>query len=333
MKKPWIMVLFTLLLSVLLVACNNAEEKVANQTQKEKEEIKEEPSIYPLTYTDALGKEVIIEKEPKRVISLMHVLYPDVLLALDTKPIGIANADTMFNLWEAYQSFVEEQTFTDIGDVRSPSLEKILELKPDLILAASGVHDQLYDQLSAIAPVVYLNQRAMSTDQELAVTEISKVLGKEQQGKALLEEVSKKITDGREALKNFTAKGETVVFTSVNTKEGFWIYGKNIAPTNLEHGLGIKVPQNYPEDMTKEVSMEGMSVLNPDHLFIFLDKSGITMSEEEFLKSYEESAVWKNINAVKNKNIYIVDRSLFAQDAPIATMYGIDIVVDLLKDK
>lgn len=263
----------------------------------------------------------------------MHVLYPDVLLALDTKPIGIANADTMFNLWEAYQSFVEEQTFTDIGDVRSPSLEKILELKPDLILAASGVHDQLYDQLSAIAPVVYLNQRAMSTDQELAVTEISKVLGKEQQGKALLEEVSKKITDGREALKNFTAKGETVVFTSVNTKEEFWIYGKNIAPTNPEHGLGIKVPQNYPEDMTKEVSMEGMSVLNPDHLFIFLDKSGITMSEEEFLKSYEESAVWKNINAVKNKNIYIVDRSLFAQDAPIATMYGIDIVVDLLKDK
>ena len=73
------------------------------------------------------------------------------------------------------------------------------------------MHDQLYDQLSAIAPVVYLNQRAMSTDQELAVTEISKVLGKEEQGKALLEEVSEKITDGREALKNFTAKGETVV--------------------------------------------------------------------------------------------------------------------------
>ena len=54
----------------------------------------------------------------------MHVLYPDVLLALDTKPVGIANADTMFNLWESYQSFVKEQKFKDIGDVRSPSLEK-----------------------------------------------------------------------------------------------------------------------------------------------------------------------------------------------------------------
>ncbi|WP_196426703.1 iron-siderophore ABC transporter substrate-binding protein [Lysinibacillus cavernae] len=333
MKKSVILMLLFALLAVLLVACNNAEEKVVNQPQKEEGEMKEEPSSYPLTYTDAIGKEVVIEKEPQRVISLMHVLYPDVLLALDTKPVGIANADTMFNLWEAYQSFTKEQKFADIGDVKSPSLEKIVELKPDLILAASGVHDQLYDQLSAIAPVVYLNQRAMSTDQELAVTEISKVLGKEEQGKALLEEVSKKITDSREALKNFTAKGETVVFTSVNTKEGFWIYGKNIAPTNSENGLGIKVPENYPEDITKEVSMEGMSVLNPEHLFIFLDKSGITISEDEFLKSYEESAVWKNINAVKNGNIYIVDRSLFAQDAPIATMYGIDVVVDILKDK
>ncbi len=54
---------------------------------------------------------------------------------------------------------------------------------------------------------------------------------------------------------------------------------------------------------------------------------------KEDIQSYEESAVWNNINAVKNKNVYIVDRSLFAQDAPIATMYGIDIVVDLLKDK
>lgn len=345
MKKSWLYLLLSVVLLVLLAACNNDEEsagadaedntpKVENE-EKETEEVVEaevEVSVYPITYTDALGHEVVIDKKPERVISIMHVLYPDVLLALGIEPVGIADADMQFNLWEAYQPYVEKKKFDDIGNVRSPNMEKILELEPDLIMAAAGVHDQLYDQLAAIAPVVYLNQRAMSFDRELGITEISRMLGKEEAGTALLEEVNKKIADGRDKLASFTAKGESVVFTAATANGGFAVYGQNIAPTNPENGLGLQVPQGYPEDITQEVSMEGMSVLNPDHLFILLDKSGYTVAEDA-LKAYENNNVWKNINAVKNGNVYVVDRSLFAQDAPIATMYGVDVVVELLENK
>lgn len=345
MKRIWSIAICTIVLSIILTACGSTEKaqteedtSLVTESEVTEQEIVENisvnESIYPITYVDALGKQVIIEKEPERIVSVMHVLYPDVLLSLGIVPVGIASADTQFSTWEAYKSYIEQYEFVDIGEPRSPNIEKILSLQPDLILAAANVHDPVYDQLSAIAPVVYFDQRKMQTDRTYAVQEISKALGKESEGEALLAQIDEKITAGREELASFAAKGETVLFTTVYKNGTFGLYGQNIAPTNPENGLGLTVPSNYPEDTTKEMSMEGMSVLNPDHLFIFLDKSehGQTVAEDE-LKELEKSAVWKNIPAVKNGNVYIVDRSLFAQDAPLATMYGIDQVVNILKDK
>jgi iron complex transport system substrate-binding protein len=338
MKKICAYFAFALILSVFLVGCSNSSkeketESVEETKTSEKNDSKEgAESVWPKTYVDALGKEVVLQEEPKRVVSVMHLLYPDVLLSLDIVPVGIADADKQFNKWEAYQPYVEKHDFEDVGETRNPNIEKIIEQEPDLIMASAGVHDQLYDQLSAIAPVVYLDQRSMSFDRELGVTEISSLFGKEAEGEKILEEVNNKIAEGRQELANFVSKGETVVFTSVNPKGNFWLYGQNIAPTNPENGLGLKVPEGYPKDIAKELSMEGMSVLNPDHLFIFLDKSGYTVAGDA-LKGFEKNSVWNNINAVKNGNVYIVDRSLFAQDAPIATIYGIDQVVEILKDK
>ncbi len=350
MNKVWKLAFYTVILSLLVTACGNSDnarqaedthqspaagaiEQVEVDRMQEESEVAEE-SIYPVTYADALGKQVVIEQEPERVISVMHVLYPDVLLSLGIVPVGIASADTQFSTWEAYQSYVEKHEFVDIGEPRNPNIEKILSLQPDLILAAANVHDALYDQLQAIAPVVYFDQRKMQTDRTYAVQEISKALGMQAQGEAVLAQVDEKIKEGRSALANFTAKGETVLFATNYKNGNFGVYGQNIAPTNPGNGLGLTVPDNYPEDITKEISLEGLSVLNPDHLFIFLDKSerGQTIAEEE-LKAYEDSSVWNSIAAVKNGNVYIVDRSLFAQDAPLATIYGIDQVVDILKDK
>ncbi|MEG0258637.1 MAG: iron-siderophore ABC transporter substrate-binding protein [Lysinibacillus sp.] len=342
MKNIWNIAFCTITLSLALTGCGDAEktpEKEDTLVESESKEKKQDKatvneSIYPITYVDALGKEVVIEKEPKRVISAMHVLYPDVLLALGIAPIGIASADTQFSTWEVYQSYIEKHEFVDIGEPRNPNIEKILSLQPDLIFAAANVHDSAYDQLSAIAPVIYFDQRKMQLDRTYAIQEISKAIGKGAEGKALLAQIDEKIATGRKELAKFASKGETVLFATAYKNGNFGIYGENIAPTNKENGLGLTIPANYPKDITKEISMEGMSVLNPEHIFIFLDKNkdGQTIAEDG-LKELEKSSVWNSIPAVKNGNIYIVDRSLFAQDAPLATMYGIDKVVDILKDK
>jgi iron complex transport system substrate-binding protein len=297
------------------------------QTIEQEQENNEEISAFPITYTDALGREVVIEKEPQRIVSLMHVLYPDVLLSLGITPIGVASADTQHNIWEAYKSYTDVTKSEDIGAPRGINFEKVLSLEPDLILAAAGgIHDDLLEQLEAITTVVYIDQRKASTDRAYGVREISKVLGMEAEGEAVLERVNQKIADGREKLKDFAAKGETVVFSSLGDKVS-WLYGKNIAPTNEENGLGLKLPDNYPSDTTASIGVEGMAELNPDHLFILVDKA--TFKESD-LSTYTDNSVWNSISAVKNGNVHILDLSAFAQDAPIATEYGVDVVVDIL---
>jgi iron complex transport system substrate-binding protein len=46
---------------------------------------------------------------------------------------------------------------TDIGDARQPSLERIVALKPDLIIGDATLHGQAYDMFAKIAPTVLIN--------------------------------------------------------------------------------------------------------------------------------------------------------------------------------
>ncbi len=285
-------------------------------------------NVWPRTYVDSLGYEVVLDKEPKRIVTLMHVLYPDILLSLDVEPIGVAGADTMFNQWEAYSRYTKDKGIADIGSYESPNLEKIYELEPDLIIAASEYHEQAYDQLRAIAPVVYVDYMKTGSDRDEGVREFAKILGKEAEGAAVINKLNQKIAITREELKGLVGEDKTVVFSTANSNGGFWLYNKNITPTS-QSGLGLQVPQKYP-DGEELVTLEGMALLNPDYLFIFTDNSTDTSSDEA-LKEYTTSKVWNNISAVKNNHVFIVDRSWFAREAPVATDYGIDALLEIFK--
>ncbi len=323
MNRVWGLAGIFILLTMFMLGCGASEK---NKQEANQPATKEE-QIWPRTYVDALGHEVVLDKQPQKIVTLMHVLFPDILLALGSEPIGVAGADAMFNQWEAYQSYTQGKEIVDIGEYDSPNLEKILELEPDLIIAASEYHADAYNQLKAIAPVVYLGYMETGGDRNLGIREVAKILGKETEGEAVIANLDHKIAEARKKLQDLVGADETVIFCTANSDGNFWLYNKNITPTNQETGLGLKVPEPYPdgEDL---VGLEGMTVLNPDYLFIFVDKSSDTTSET-MVKEQLKGPVWDSINAVKNDRVFIVDRSWFAREAPVATDYGIDAIVDI----
>jgi ABC-type Fe3+-hydroxamate transport system substrate-binding protein len=125
--------------------------------------------------TAAARKE--IEAPAKRVIALSWALA-EMVLELGETPLAIADV-------EGYRTWVERpllpEAVKDVGLRREPSLERIAELEPDLILASDDQLD-LVPRLEEIAPVLYFD--AFSEDHDnyafarRAYLELAKALSK-----------------------------------------------------------------------------------------------------------------------------------------------------------
>lgn len=87
-------------------------------------------ATYPLTIEDAAGRQVTIERQPERIISIApsntEILYA---LGIEERVVAVDN----------YSNFPPEVSAKpDVGDYINPDLESIVAFEPDLILATAA---------------------------------------------------------------------------------------------------------------------------------------------------------------------------------------------------
>ncbi|MDQ0820957.1 iron complex transport system substrate-binding protein [Arthrobacter sp. V4I6] len=111
---------------------------------------------FPLTMQHTMGS-TSIEAVPKRVVAL-DPSYIDAALLLGADLVGYVQYRQDPNApFAPYLGDVADATkdSVNVGTLAEPNLEKILELKPDLVVSAKVRHEALYPQLSKIAPTIF----------------------------------------------------------------------------------------------------------------------------------------------------------------------------------
>ncbi len=168
-------------------------------------ETKSGSTTYPVTVTDNAGNSVTIEKEPQKIVSLSPATT-EILFALDQgdKVVGRTK----------YCDYPEAAlAVTDIGSFNSPTLEKIIELAPDIVVASDFVSDDIKQQLEATgAKVITFN--AADIDGVLAnIVQAGEVTNANDKAKEIVE----KMAADREVLieKAKTAKTQKSVFFDI----------------------------------------------------------------------------------------------------------------------
>jgi len=168
-------------------------------------ETKSGSTAYPVTVTDNAGNAVTIEKEPQKIVSLSPATT-EILFALDQgdKVVGRTK----------YCDYPEAAlAVTDIGSFNSPTLEKIIELAPDIVVASDFVSDDIKQQLEATgAKVITFN--AADIDGVLAnIVQAGEVTNANDKAKEIVE----KMAADRKALmeKAKTAKTQKSVFFDI----------------------------------------------------------------------------------------------------------------------
>lgn len=240
--------------------------------------------------------QVEIPLEPQRVIVLDDHTVLDPVLALEIKPVGVVSCSP--TCLEPFRG-IPEELVVDIPDVgvnaMEPSLEKIVGLNPDLILA-NGTNKKIYKQLSAIAPTV-LNDYHNIADFKGRLQHFAQILGREEKVEEILARYEERIQKLRQRL---GTKLET------KTVSILYFYNSQIVPSrdSLTHyqvlsDVGFQFTQAHQNVgiSWNPLSLEALPDYDADYLFLITNDQSL---------SFLEKPVWSTLKAVQNNQVYAV---------------------------
>ena len=227
---------------------------------------------YPLTLDTPFG-ETVLEERPERVAVVSAVgVDTESLLALNAVPVfAVAKYDgedpwLPEDLWEQVE-------FTEQGDAGEEiSAESIAASEPDLIvnLQAYETFDQnRFDQLSAIAPVLYAD--AEETSWQDVLSSLGKTLDLEGAADEKIAEFDARIEEIKADNPEFA--GKTISMVNVYSREYGASYetmpGTDTAA--IVESLGFVLPENayeFPEEEYGEISDEMVGLIDADLILV-----------------------------------------------------------------
>ncbi|MDZ8110155.1 MAG: iron-siderophore ABC transporter substrate-binding protein [Nostoc sp. DedQUE12a] len=241
-----------------------------------------------------------IPRHPQRVVTLWMGTFCSTL-ALGIKPIATA--------WYAGESFPEHlqgkaDGVKNIGF--QPNLEKILLLKPDVIVSTTRFQN-IYKQLSDIAPTVVLNNPSPPPPWQKHLEDTAKLFDKEQESKQLISKYWQRIEKLKQAL-SVSAEPMQVSVATIDKTFGIYTYGMKHPIGAVLNDIGLQRPSAQNGDFfTKgNISQENLSDIDGDVLFLSY-RGG--KAARETLEKLQKQPLWQKLKVVQKNQVYFVDSS------------------------
>ncbi|MEM7347720.1 MAG: iron-siderophore ABC transporter substrate-binding protein [Chloroflexota bacterium] len=269
----------------------------------------------------ALG-ESEVSANPQRVVVLDAM---DNVIALGIKPVGAANwIGTATGEQAAFPSYLDSATLEGIewlGDSKAPNIERIVALQPDLILGRNNRHGEIYDQLSAIAPTVIINQREIGgwREQFLAYAD---ALNRTVEAETLLADYDARAASIAEKLAALDPVPEVSVVRF--DPDRIVIYQRQIFAGSVVEDAGVtRPPQQDKDQRTERISLEQVEMIDGDVLFTVAANP-----EESILAELQENPLWGQLKAVQNEEVYAVSFDIWIGGWTIS---GANLILDDLE--
>lgn len=244
-----------------------------------------------------------LKKAPKRIVILDN-LYGEILEPLDLTPVGATTGQEGSQEFSTlFKKHYKDANVVSVGWQKSPDLEKIKELKPDLILMTVD-QEGLYDKLSEIAPTVgYRINTDENWDYHETSLKVAEIFDKRDEMKDALDRM-----DAKEAVfaENVKAKfgDQKLMYLRVTGNDiRYYAYGHF---GYLYDTYKFNRAQTFnPEDMYQVIDIDKLKDINPDLLIVQAD------SQDLLDNKLKNTPVWSNLKAVQNNNVIYADYSTY----------------------
>lgn len=298
-QSKFTLMLLMISLLLLLAACGDNNNE-ASETQ-EQNPAQEEDTSY--TVENAM-ESVTLEKAPEKVVILTNE-GTEALLALGVTPVGAVQSWTG-DPW--YDHIAADMEGVEVVGVESQvNVEAVAALQPDLIIGNKMRHEDIYEQLKAIAPTVYAETLRGNWKENFEL--YAKAVNKVEEGNQILADYDERI----EGLKTELGEDLNKEVSMVRFMAGdVRIYHKDSFSGVILEQLGFARPesQNVDDFAEKNVTKERIPAMDGDILFYFTYEVG-DGEASELEKEWIEDPLFNNLEVAKNNQVYKVDDAIW----------------------
>lgn len=303
MKKFWKIGLSAFLTLGLLAACGQGEknDKSSNEPQTQQETSQVDEATFPMTITDAIGKDITLEAPPEKIVSLIpsntEILFS---LGLKDEIVGVTDNDD-------YPPEVAEKE--KVGGMEY-NIEKIIALNPDIVFShesSMSLSEAAIEQLESAGVKVFVVNNAQDFNETYTTIEqLGRATGKLPVAeevianmKAKVEEVLAKVKDVEPKKVLVEASDEPDIYTAGNG-------------TFMNAMLEMIHAENVAADADDwyKIDAEQIIAKNPDVIVVTYHYV------PDILTKIPQRAGFDTINAVKNKAIVQVDENTTSRQGP-----------------
>ncbi|MBU5592632.1 ABC transporter substrate-binding protein [Clostridium sp. MSJ-4] len=285
-------------MAVLMSACSiGSSKKNDQQTRQTTGVVRSDGDT--ITVKDMKGI-VEIPANPQRVVDVSGSV--DELIIMGIPFIGSANT-SMFDgvtVPDYLQDYFIENKVEVVGNyagIMDLSLEKIAELKPDLIIMNIR-HEKVYEQLQTIAPTVMLSDDISFVNWRGRFQQLGEWFGKEDIVSKWLEDYDAKAAALAAQIKEAVGNESFAVIEANSVHFGSYYVYRTAGTGDLAFNeFKLNPSAGVPKDVWGQVvDAEYFSKIDADHIFYF--------SDDGKLGDTANSPTWKNLKAVQNGNVY-----------------------------
>jgi len=252
------------------------------------------------TFQDALGRQVVLAKDPVRIIalapSLTEILF---FLGLDERIAGVAD----------YSNYPEAaRDKPRVGSYVNVNIEKIISLAPDLAIGTKDGNSRADIELleQAGVPVFIVNPRDVASAIE-SIALIGAVCGIPEKAARAADELKQRF-DAVSAAIQYQKK--PLVFLQINNVPVMTANKNTVHDDVITLAGGVNMasddPVTYPRISVEEVIRRG-----PEVIIISSMERGARFDEAR--KAWMQ---WTSIPAVKNNRVYVIDSDLIDRPSP-----------------
>ncbi|MFJ7668530.1 ABC transporter substrate-binding protein [Lysinibacillus sp. NPDC097195] len=303
MKKYWKIGLSAFLALGLLAACGEQsknDQEAASQTQEQQVTTQQE-ATFPLTITDATGKDIVLEAPPERMVSLIpsntEILFS---LGLNDKIVGV-------NDYDDYPPEVADKEKVGSMDF---NIEQIIALQPDIVFAhESGIAslEGAMEQLEAAGVKVFVVTNASNFNETYTTMEqLGRATGKLPEAQKMIATMKAKVEEVQAKLQDVKPKK---VFVETSDEPEIYTPGKD---TFMQEMLDMIHAENIAADTDGwfKIDAEQIITKNPDVIVVTYNYV------PDILTKIPQRAGFETITAVKNRAIVQVDENMTSRQGP-----------------
>lgn len=268
-------------------------------TEVPDEDVEEETD---LTFVDDAGRVVVLDGIPQRIVSVAPS-NTEILFAIGAGDRVVGR--------DEFSDYPEEAlSLPSIGGSMGEfSVEAIVALEPDLVLAAEINTPELIHQLEDLGLTVYYLRNPTTLEEMYTNLEnVAKLTGNDVS--ELVESLKARVAAVDEKIAPLSYRPNVFYEIDATDPTKPWTYGPGTFGDLLIDRAGGFNIGNLAFDPYPQLSLEQIVVANPTIIILGDAMWGVTV------ESVQERAGWENIEAVKSGNIFPIDDNLISRPGP-----------------